>query len=173
MLLLIWQIVSLIVLSRPTIILQEHYLIFLMPGPYILIALFITKVVELLRHYWPRWSLLRYGVYALIGLVILGQFAGSLASVIDISTGNFDDRTFYIHYRNDLHSLQNALNEADSLAQQRHLNRVYVTTDASTALALRYLSEQMQTPTTLFDATNCLVLPNPAAGPAGTPGRTI
>ena len=165
-LLLIWQIVSLLILSRPTIILQPHYLIFLMPGPYILVGLFIAKVVELFRQYWPWWSLLRYGVYALTGLVIIGQLAGSIASVIDSSSGNFDDRTFYAHYRNDLNSLQHALSEADSVAQQRHLNRVYITTDASTALALRYLSKQMRTPTTLFDAANCLVLPNPADGPA-------
>ena len=166
LLLLIWQIVPLLVLSRPTIILQPHYLIFLMPGPYILIGLFIAKVVELFRQYRPQWSLLRYGVYALTSLVIIGQLAGSMASVIDISSGNFDDRAFYTHYRNDLNSLQHALSEADSVAQQRHLNRVYITTDASTALALSYLSEQMRTPTTLFDATNCLVLPNPADGPA-------
>jgi len=166
LLLLIWQIVPLLVLSRPTIILQPHYLIFLMPGPYILIGLFIAKVVELFRQYRPQWSLLRYGVYALTGLVIIGQLAGSMASVIDISSGNFDDRAFYTHYRNDLNSLQHALSEADSVAQQRHLNRVYITTDASTALALSYLSEQMRTATTLFDATNCLVLPNPADGPA-------
>lgn len=166
LLVLIWQIVSLLVLSRPTIILQAHYLIFLMPGPYILIGLFIAKVVELFRKYRPQWSVLRYGVYALTGLVILGQLVGTMASVIDITSGNFDDRTFYTHYRNDLHSLQNALSEADTVAQQRHLGHVYITTDASTVLALDYLSEQMQTPTTLFDATNCLVLPNPADGPA-------
>ncbi|MFL5653709.1 MAG: ArnT family glycosyltransferase [Ktedonobacteraceae bacterium] len=166
LLLLIWQIVPLIVLSRPSIILQAHYLIFLMPGPYILVGLFIAKVVTLLRQYRPQWSLLRYGVYAFVVLVILGQLAGSIASVIDITSGNFDDRTFYTHYRNDLGSLQRALSEADSLAQQRHLNRIYITTDASTALALRYLSEQMHTPTMLFDATNCLVLPNPGDRPA-------
>src|SRR5436305_4817492 len=166
LLLLIWQIVPLLVLSRPTIILQPHYLIFLMPGPYILIGLFIAKVVEFFRQYRPQWSLLRYGVYALTSLVIIGQLAGSMASGIDISSGNFDDRAFYTHYRNDLNSLQHALSEADSVAQQRHLNRVYISTDASTALALSYLSEQMRTPTTLFDATNCLVLPNPADGPA-------
>jgi hypothetical protein len=89
-----------------------------------------------------------------------------VASVIDISSGKFDDRTFYIHYRNDLNSLQQAVNEADQLAQQRHLNHVYITTDDSTATALGYLSEQMQTPVTLFDATNCLVLPAPTDGPA-------
>jgi len=137
-----------------------------MPGPYILIGLFIAKVVELFRRYQPGWSLLRYAVYGLVALVVIGQLLGSVASVIDISTGKFDDRTFYIHYRNDLNSLQQAVNEADQLAQQRHLNHVYITTDDSTATALGYLSEQMQTPVTLFSATNCLVLPAPSDGPA-------
>jgi 4-amino-4-deoxy-L-arabinose transferase-like glycosyltransferase len=168
-LLLVWQVVPMLILTQVTIILQLHYLIFLMPGPYILIGLFIAKVVELFRQYQPQWSVRRYAVYAvyaLVALVVAAQLVGSLAAVIDITSGNFDDRAFYIHYRNDLNSLQQALNEADRVAQQRHLNRVYVTTDDSTATALHYLSEQMQTPTTLFDATNCLVLPNPADGPA-------
>jgi Dolichyl-phosphate-mannose-protein mannosyltransferase len=165
-LLLTWQILPVLILLRVTIILQLHYFIFLMPGPYILIGLFIAKVVELFRHYQPRWSLLRYAVYGLVALVVIGQLLGSVASVIDISSGKFDDRTFYIHYRNDLNSLQQAVNEADQLAQQRHLNHVYITTDDSTATALGYLSEQMQTPVTLFDATNCLVLPAPTDGPA-------
>ena len=165
-LLLTWQILPVLLLLRVTIILQLHYFIFLMPGPYILIGLFIAKVVELFRRYQPGWSLLRYAVYGLVALVVIGQLLGSVASVIDISSGKFDDRTFYIHYRNDLNSLQQAVNEADQLAQQRHLNHVYITTDDSTATALGYLSEQMQTPVTLFSATNCLVLPAPADGPA-------
>ncbi|TMC85676.1 MAG: hypothetical protein E6J22_19795 [Chloroflexi bacterium] len=165
-LLLTWQILPVLLLLRVTIILQLHYFIFLMPGPYILIGLFIAKVVELFRRYQPGWSFLRYAVYGLVALVVIGQLLGSVASVIDISSGKFDDRTFYIHYRNDLNSLQQAVNEADQLAQQRHLNHVYITTDDSTATALGYLSEQMQTPVTLFSATNCLVLPAPADGPA-------
>ncbi|GAC1303472.1 MAG: hypothetical protein NVSMB27_43010 [Ktedonobacteraceae bacterium] len=168
-LLLVWQIVPMLILMRVTIILQLNYLIFLMPGVYILIGLFVAKVVELLRQYRPQLSVLRYGVYvvyAMVALVAGAQLLGSAAAVVDITSGNFDDRAFYTHYRNDLNALQQALSEADQVAQQRHLKRVYITTDDSTATALRYLSEQMQTPTTLFDAANCLVLPNAADGPA-------
>jgi hypothetical protein len=62
--------------------------------------------------------------------------------------------------------LEDALTEADQLAVRHHFNHVYITTDQYTQAALRYLAEQMQTPTTLFDASHCLVLPNSASGPA-------
>ncbi len=168
-LLLVWQIVPLLILSRHAIPLHSQYFFMFLPGPFILIGLFLAKVVEWLRGREQRrqWSLLRYAVYAIAGLVIIAQLVGSTAAAIDTSSGNFDDRGFQPYpYHNDLHSLQHALGEADQLAQQRHLSRVYITTDAATQTALRYLAEQMQTPTTLFDATNCLVLPNPAAGSA-------
>jgi Dolichyl-phosphate-mannose-protein mannosyltransferase len=168
-LLLVWQIVPLLILSRHSVPLHSQYFFMFLPGPFILIGLFLAKVVEWLRGREQRrqWSLLRYAVYAIAGLVIVAQLVGSTAAVIDTSSGNFDDRGFQPYpYHNDLSSLQHALGEADRLAQQRHFNRVYITTDAATQTALRYLAEQMQTPTTLFDATNCLVLPNPAAGPA-------
>jgi len=166
-LLLVWQLLPLLVLSRHTVILQMHYLFFLMPGPFILIGLFSSNIVAFFRQYRPQWSLVRFGIYALLGIIVLAQVAGSVASVIDITSGNFDDRTFYVHYRSDLNSLQHALGEADQLAQQRHLSHVYITTDASTSQALNYLAAQMMhTPTTLFDATNCLVLPDPNTGPA-------
>ncbi len=154
-----------------------------MPGPFILIGLFVSILVGLHPSGGmsrrggsrvekggdpcgrPRW--LRYGTYVLISLVIVAQIVNCTAAIVDTASGNFSDRDFPPYpYHNDLRSLQYALNEADQLAQQRHLNRVYITTDAATQTALRYLAEQMQTPTTLFDATNCLVLPNPAAGPA-------
>ncbi len=120
LLLLVWQIVPLLILSRHAISLHSQYFFMFMP-----------------------------------------------AAVIDTSSGYFDDRSFQPYpYHNDLRSMQNALNEADQLAQQRHLSRVYITTDYATQTALRYLAEQMRTPTTLFDAASCLVLPNPADGPA-------
>jgi hypothetical protein len=168
-LLLVWQIVPLLILSRHAIPLHSQYFFMFLPGPFILIGLFLAKVVEWLRGRGQKcqWSLLRYAVYAIAGLVIIAQLVGSTAAAIDTSSGNFDDRSFQPYpYHNDLHSLQHALGEADQLARQRHLSRVYITTDAATQTALRYLAEQMQTPPTLFDATSCLVLPNPAAGPA-------
>ena len=52
------------------------------------------------------------------------------------------------------------------MALRRHLNRVYLTADAYSQVPLSYLIGQMRTPTTLFDDERCLVLPNPADGPA-------
>jgi hypothetical protein len=87
--------------------------------------------------------------------------------VIDQSSGNFDDRSFQPYpYHNALSSLQHALSEADEVARHYHVKKVYITTDAATQTALRYLADQMRTPTTLFDASRCLVLPSPATGPA-------
>jgi Dolichyl-phosphate-mannose-protein mannosyltransferase len=183
LLLLVWQIIPLLLLLLHKIGLTWHYFLILMPGPFILIGLFVSILVGLHPSGGmsrrdgsrverggnpcgrPRW--LRYGTYVLLSLVIVAQIVNCTAAIVDTASGNFSDRDFPPYpYHNDLRSLQHALNEADQLAQQRHLSRVYITTDAATQTALRYLAEQMQTPTTLFDATKCLVLPNPAIGPA-------
>lgn len=65
-----------------------------------------------------------------------------------------------------LNSLQDAVNGADQLARQHHLNHVYIASDQFTEDAFRYLAEQVRTPVTVFDAKQCLVLPNAADGPA-------
>ncbi len=167
LLLLVWQIVPLLILSRHAISLHSQYFFMFMPGPYILIGLTLAKVAEYVRTHGGKWTGLRYVTYAIAYLVIVAQLVVSTAAVIDTSSGYFDDRSFQPYpYHNDLNSMQHALNEADQLAQQRHLSRVYITTDYATQTALRYLAEQMRTPTTLFDAASCLVLPNPADGPA-------
>jgi hypothetical protein len=89
---------------------------------------------------------------------------GSTASLIDSVNGI----NSHIFGYDELGYLQHALREADEIAQQRHLNRVYITMSSydDTLTALPFLAEQMRTPTTLFDATSCLVLPAPDDGPA-------
>jgi len=178
--LLVWQIVPVLILSRHSVTLYPYYFLMLMPGPFILIGLFLSKLVEWFRglaqgipvrinrrEHSPAplqiiASIMRLGAYILITLLIIVQLVGSMAALIDDVDGNLGHGSTY----NDLHSLQHALSEADQLAQQRHLNRVYIATDLYTQASLDYLAEQMRTPTTLFDSTHCLVLPNPADGPA-------
>jgi hypothetical protein len=112
------------------------------------------------RNFLPY--VLRYAVYFIVAFAAIAQFMTATATLVDAAQGyNGHGKTF-----NDLRSLQQALGEADHLAQQRHLNRVYITTDANSETAIRYLAQQMQTPTTLFDDSRCFVLPNPAEGPA-------
>jgi len=161
-LLLVWQIAPILILSRHSEPVFPYYLLLLMPGPFILIGLFLSKAVEWLKQLDRRWFILRYGMYIVAGFLIIGQLLGSTATLVDETNGNIKHGYAY----NTLNSLQDALTEADQLALHRHLNHVYIATDLFTQIALRYLAEQMQTPTTLFDASHCLVLPNPASGPA-------
>jgi 4-amino-4-deoxy-L-arabinose transferase-like glycosyltransferase len=161
-LLLAWQIVPLLFLSRHAVPLYQYYLLMLIPGPFILIGLFIDRSTAWVQQRGRRWTIARYGIYAFTCLVLIAQVLGTTAGLIDEVSGNNKHGLSY----NTLGSLQSALSEADRLAQQRHLHHVYVTSDRFTQVSLRYLAEQMQTPTTVFDAAHCLVLPGPASGPA-------
>lgn len=170
LLLLVWQIVPLLALSRHSLDLHAQYFLVLLPGPFILIGLLVGKLAAWSRQFQRglpplRWA--RYALYVVIAVIVVAQFAGSVGGVLDQVEGKYDDRGFQPYpYHNDLSSLQHALAEADQLAAQRHLARVYITTDAATQTALGFLTEQMHTPTTLFDAGRCLVLPGAEEGPA-------
>lgn len=167
-LLLVWQLVPLATMLRHTLPLEPHYLLFFFPGQYILIALFICTLVQIFQRFRPRWRpLVNYGLYGFAGLLIAAQLFGSTTNLLDNIRGNFNDSPMYTYY-NDLHSLQHALAEADQIAQQRHIHRIYITGDDSTVLSLGYLAEQMRTPTVVFDTLlqHCLILPGPSAGPA-------
>ncbi|GAC1398237.1 MAG: hypothetical protein NVS4B12_00430 [Ktedonobacteraceae bacterium] len=165
-LLLVWQIVPILVLIRHSIGLYAHYMIILMPGPFILIGLFLATVSKWTRRQ-PLWTtIIRYTLYILTGMLIIAQCVGSTAGMLDTVRGNFNDTVLSHPYYSDLHSLQAALQQADQVAQQHHFKRVYVSSDEATQAALRYLSQQMHTPTTVFDSSSCAVLPSIANGPA-------
>ena len=166
LLLLVWQIVPILLLTRHSIGLYAHYMIILMPGPFIFIGLFVAKSSQWLLKQQAWTAIIRYGLYILIGLLIVAQCAGSAAGVLDSVRGNFNDMVLSHPYYSDLHSLQNALQEADAVAQQHHFKHVYVSSDPATQAALRYLGQQLHTPTTVFDASSCAVLPSAATGPA-------
>ena len=163
--LLVWQIAPLLILSRHAIDLHTQYFFMLLPGPFVLIGIFFAHVMDWLcrQDRWLRQT--RFAFYILAFLLVAAQMLGSTAWVLDTTRGNISNDTF-TPYHNDLHSLKQALDDADQLAQTHHLNHVYVTTDEATQTALGYLSEQMHTPTTLFNGSHCLVLPNATNGPA-------
>jgi 4-amino-4-deoxy-L-arabinose transferase-like glycosyltransferase len=186
--LLTWQVIPLLSLSRHSVPIYPHYLIVLMPGQYMLIGILLARLVEWLRgasswrvavphkdeqgarqektRYGCLQRVLSIGVCVLVACIVAAQFVGSTGNVLDYAHGNYSDTGLSRPYYNDLHSLQDALKSADNLAIQRHMHRVYVVTDFANQTALTYLAGQMQTPTTLFDGTRCLVLPNPARGSA-------
>jgi 4-amino-4-deoxy-L-arabinose transferase-like glycosyltransferase len=162
--LLAWQGIPLLYLSRHAIALYPHYFIMLMPGPFVLIGLLLAKASVWLRQFGGRAKLLYACVYPLAGLLILAQFAASASNVLDVTSGRFKDTALSYPYYNDLSSLQQAMHAADQLAQQRHLSHLYVSTDFATETALRYLVTLAQTPATAFSDV-CQVLPDPAEGP--------
>ncbi len=163
-----WQIVPLLALSRHIATIHLHYLLMILPGPFILIGWFITRLLSWLQQKEPTRLLngLRYGTYTLTTLVLIIQLVGSTASLVDITRGINN----HIFGYNDLGSLQSALHEADQVAQRHHLSRIYITMNGSgydnTLTSLPILTQQMHTPTTLFDAANCLILPSVSEGPA-------
>jgi len=174
LILLSWQLVLLIVETRHGA-LYLHYFIILLPGPCIILAIFIQQVLRWLEqgHIPQRLRLSsHYLLYTLVVLVIAAQFVGSTAGILDLDQGHYSDGSPVNNLYNDLRSLQMAVNEADQVAQQHHLNRVYISTDWPTQSTLRYLSTFMKTPATLFasatqtDDHDCIALPGARNGPA-------
>src|SRR3989440_2728162 len=164
--LLVWQIVPVLLLSRHSAPIHQHYLLLVIPGPFILVGFCIARVSSWFHGRQPErlWRGIGYAMYAVTALLLSVQLLGSTASLVDTVNGI----NSHIFGYDELGYLQHALQEADQLAQQRHLNRVYITmsTYDDTLTAMPFLAEQMRTPTTLFDAASCLVLPAPGAGPA-------
>ncbi|QBD82097.1 hypothetical protein EPA93_41415 [Ktedonosporobacter rubrisoli] len=164
LILLVWQLVM-FALVRHSLPLYLHYFIIFMPGPFILIGIFIAKVVLWFRER-GSWNVLVSAAMVLLSLfIVFAQFAGTTADVLDMVQGNFHDHARSNPYYNDLASLQHALTDADQLAQKQHLERVYIAADRANALAISYLASQMHTPTTIFNCKECLVLPTHTTGP--------
>lgn len=165
LLLLLWQLAPLCLLLHHSIMLFTHYLLFLMPGPFILLALGFVKTMEFARNRFSRGRMVvRYGTMAVATLLILAQLIGCSATLIDQTAGYFDG-TSVIPSFNDVSSLQHAFQEADQLAQQRHIHRIYVPFAPATDSVMQDLSEQVKTPIELENTHNCLILPDPDAGP--------
>ena len=161
-LLLCWQIVPIIILSRHSVLVFPYYLLMVLPGPFIIIGILLSTLGYWFQRQGGMWKIAHYGICVCTCLVIVSQLLGSTAVLIDEASGN----NLHGYSYNTLNSYEDALNEADQLATLHHLNHVYIATDQYTQNSLGYLAEQMRTPTTLFDASRCLVLPNAAAGPA-------
>ncbi|GHO62374.1 hypothetical protein KSC_012660 [Ktedonobacter sp. SOSP1-52] len=164
LLLLIWQIVLPLTLLRRSIPLYPHYYIIYLPGQFILIAIFVARVVKFLQQYRsPYTTIARFSLLGLVALILFAQTLGISIMMIDTAQGRFDAHATYPAFQN-LSSMQSALNEADQFAQAHHIQRIYISTTYADGQPLIYLAEQLHTPTTLYDSTMCTVLPGSQAG---------
>lgn len=169
LLMLLWQIVPVLALTRHGLPIHLHYLLMIVPGPFIFIGIFLTRLISWFRQQEPAklWNKVSYAAYALVAIMLVIQLLGSSASLVDTANGINN----HIFGYNGIGSLEHAFQEADHVAQEHHLSRVYVTLSTtddydSLLLGFPYLASQMHTPATLFESTSCLVLPSPGEGSA-------
>ncbi|GHO78537.1 hypothetical protein KSD_63080 [Ktedonobacter sp. SOSP1-85] len=176
LLLLIWQVILPLTLLRHSILLYPHYYIMYLPGQFILIAIFVTRAVKFLQqHRSLGTTIARFGLLTLVALILFAQTLGISIMMIDTAQSRFD-ANITRHSFDDLGSMQSALNDADQFAQAHHIQRIYISTAIPDGQALRYLAEQLHTPTTLYDSTMCTVLPGSQAGSVlyiADPGNAI
>jgi len=166
LLLCVWQFAPVLALTKHSVELFPHYLLVVMPGPFILAGYFIARLGAWIhRPYSPLRTLLCLGLYGMALLVVLAQLVGSIASIRDRDHGNFVD-TVDGRYFNDFGSLERVIHDADQLADQQHLKRVFIGTDFSTEYTMYYFGEHMRHQATVFTIQTCLMLPNQADGPA-------
>lgn len=165
-LLLTWQVLPVLFLLRHSVPLYPYYLLLLMPGPFILIAIFAGNIVAWMEKSATNRTttarIARYGMTAGLVLFIVLQILTSAATLLDWTDGTYGHSPVF----NTLGSMQQALTRADQLARQQQLHMIYVTMDTYTQVALPYLAEQLTTSTSVFDDSSCAVLPNPEQGPA-------
>lgn len=161
-LLLLWQVVPLLVLSRHQVDLHAQYLFIFLPGPFILIALFLTWLAD--RAHWPGHKILAIGTSIFTVLLILVQMVGGTALMLDVSYGHYDDAAFH-PYHNSLSFMQQALAETERVANEQHIQRIFIASDEATTEALHFLVPQMKHPVTLFQTPECFVLPSASTGP--------
>ncbi|HEY1352506.1 MAG TPA: glycosyltransferase family 39 protein [Ktedonobacteraceae bacterium] len=162
-LLLLWQVVPLVLLTRHSIVLFVHYFLFLLPGQFILIALCSARIVALVGRLRARWQgFVQLAVSALAAFVILAQLVGLGGALLDIDAGHFQNTAF-----SNLSDQQRVLQVVEQVARQRHIDRVYLTAFPSyiRVNALDYLAHQHQIPLAFFTSESCFILPSPAAGP--------
>src|SRR6266516_1315991 len=116
-LLLCWQIVPVIILSRHSVPVFPYYLLMIFPGPFIIIWILLSTLGYWFQRQGGMWKIAHYGVYVCTCLVIVSQLLGSTAVLIDEASGN----NLHGYSYNTLNSYEDALNEADQLATLHHL----------------------------------------------------
>ncbi len=100
-LLVFWQIVPVLILSRHSATVHLHYLLITLPGQFILIGFFLSRAIS----WFQLQQTVRYGTSLATTLLLVTQLAGSTASLLDTTRGINN----HIFGYNDLGSLQNAL----------------------------------------------------------------
>jgi 4-amino-4-deoxy-L-arabinose transferase-like glycosyltransferase len=164
-LLLAWQGTILLFLRHSTFI-YAHYLLYLIPGPFIIIGILSSNVMRQRQHLpLPGKVLLRYGLYVFIGLAVIIQTVGSAGWLVDHMLGNFNINYARPQYF-DLATMQRLVNISDRMALKRHLGHVYFDIHGDDVSSVSYLAQFAHTPMEVLDSSQCMVIPSAQSGPA-------
>ncbi len=164
-LLLVWQGTALLFLRHSTYV-YAHYLLYLMPGPFIIIGILLSTLMEQMQRLSFPWKrFVRYGLFGMIGLIVIIQTVGSAGWLVDHARGNFDSNYSYPQYF-DLATIHRIVNTTDRIAQQRHLAHAYIGIHGDDEVAVTYMAQFAHTPMEVMDPNQCLVIPNVQSGPA-------
>jgi 4-amino-4-deoxy-L-arabinose transferase-like glycosyltransferase len=163
-LLLVWQGTALLFLHHSTYV-YAHYLLYLLPGPFIIIGIVLSNI-GMLRKNAPLLSkrLVRYGVYVLVGSIVIIQTTNSAGWLVDRTLGNFNINYARPQYF-DLATMQRLVNFSDHIAQMRHLKHVYFDIHGDDTRSVSYLSQFAHTPMEVIDSNQCIVIPSAQSGP--------
>lgn len=162
-LLLAWQGTALLFLRHSTFV-YAHYLLYLIPGPFIIIGILLSNIVmqgQRLTFPWKR--LLRYGLYGMVGLIVIIQTVDSAGWLLDRTLGNFNVNYARPQYF-DLATMQRLVNMSDQMAQKRHLGRVYFDIHGDDVKSVSYLAQFAHTPMEVIDSNQCLAIPSVQSG---------
>lgn len=187
LLLALWQLAPLVAMVKHPYPIHEHYLLAVLPAPYLLMGAFLGDVVRhlpgLLARLSERFPRVHVkpltGSFAdsvlIVAALTLGtaQTYGAAAQLATLERGRFDGMLnhAYSHYGITLESQKTALTIAH-LAARTHGASLFVATTDLHQESLGYLVDTGYGPATVYDATTCLVVPSAGYRPAvvlGTP----
>lgn len=181
LLLACWQFAPLVAMIKHPYPIHEHYLLAVLPAPYVMMGAFLQDVARRLpgvlarvSKRFPRLSVKpASGGFADIALVmaalVLGsaQTYGAAAQLATLDYGRFDGilNHSYSHYGITLESQRAALAFAH-FAARTHEARVFVATTDLHQESMGYLVNSGYGPALVYDATTCLVVPSAGSLPA-------
>lgn len=181
LLLACWQLAPLLAMIKHPYPIHEHYLLAVLPAPYLMMGAFLDDAVRrlpgVLARLSERFPMLAVksfsGSFADTALVaaalVLGsaQTYGAAAQLATLNHGRFDGilNHSYSHYGITLESQRAALTVAH-LAARTHGAQLYVATTDLHQESMGYLVDSGYGPATVYDATTCLVVPTAGAEPA-------
>ncbi|QBD82099.1 glycosyltransferase family 39 protein [Ktedonosporobacter rubrisoli] len=173
LLLLVWQGVLMLLLTRHTLFLYTHYTLFLLPGPFILAALGLDELLAYLHRHWHWWNrLAELTIRVFIVLTFCAYIIGSLTFIVDTQRGAFNaDSSYplYIYYT-QYDAVKHATELAEQVADQQHIKQIYLLGNSGFRETLRYIAQGMRISPIVIDAETrqggtCVALPDPRKGP--------